>query len=134
MCVSVAVYADDLIESEEDFLVRLALVSPSEGSFLSLGNNETVVELLDSDCKCHVRSSSNNHQKFRFLYTAVVFTLPSLEAFSEDNSTVMVCPTMSTIPPGASLAIDVVVSLLTSNNTGKSCFFFNCTIAIMLLF
>lgn len=51
VCGSVLAYSDNLVEFDEFFAVKLALVTP-KGSFLSLGNTEAAINLIDSDCKC----------------------------------------------------------------------------------
>lgn len=48
MCASVIANSDDLVESEEYFVVQLALVTPA-GNNLRLGNSETTITLTDSD-------------------------------------------------------------------------------------
>jgi hypothetical protein len=50
LCSSVTPYSDNVVESEETFLVRLIHTSP-KGSFFSLGNSEITMYLIDSDCK-----------------------------------------------------------------------------------
>lgn len=47
MCPSVTVLADDLIEGDEKFEVKLALVT--NGPSLRLGNSITAVTLTDND-------------------------------------------------------------------------------------
>lgn len=49
VCASVIAYSDNLVESEEFFVVRLILITPGE-SFFSLENTETAINLIDSDC------------------------------------------------------------------------------------
>ena len=46
-CINVTVNRDDLVEFEEEFSVELMLNSSKDN--LSLGNNVTVVTLVDSD-------------------------------------------------------------------------------------
>lgn len=47
MCPSLTVLADDMIEGEENFTVRLALVS--SGASLRIGNSTLLVTLTDDD-------------------------------------------------------------------------------------
>ena len=47
VCVNITVLSDGLVECEEDFTVLLTLNTAEDNIFL--GNNSTVVTLLDSD-------------------------------------------------------------------------------------
>ena len=48
-CVSVSINFDNLVESEEHFVVMLAMVT--SGASLSLGNSMLAVTLVDKDGK-----------------------------------------------------------------------------------
>ena len=61
LCASLTAYSDNLVESEEIFIVMLLLVSSKE-SFFGLGNTEAAVYIIDSDgmlFKLMTMSSSN---------------------------------------------------------------------------
>ena len=47
MCVSVAVYVDSLVESDEEFSIMFEVVTT--GSSISTGNDVTAVTLIDSE-------------------------------------------------------------------------------------
>lgn len=47
MCSSISILSDNITEFEEDFIVKLALVTAGEN--LSLGNNITAVTHIDDD-------------------------------------------------------------------------------------
>lgn len=49
LCASLTAYSDQIVESEEIFVIRLILVSSKE-SFFSLGNAEAAMYIIDSDC------------------------------------------------------------------------------------
>ena len=62
MCSWVTVHIDNLVESDEDFVVNLSLVTPMGTSF-SLGNTETTVTLTDNECtlRASLGADSCNH-------------------------------------------------------------------------
>lgn len=66
MCDNVTVNSDDLVESDEDFVIVMALATPA-GTNFRLDNTEMVVTLIDSDGKYIV-----------LLFTAVVSSYFSL--------------------------------------------------------
>ena len=49
-CVSVMTHVDNLVEAEENFVTRLALVT-QEGSNFGLGNTDTTISLIDANGK-----------------------------------------------------------------------------------
>lgn len=49
MCIPVTVHSDNLVESEEDFMMMLALVNP--GHSVILAKNTSVVTVIDNDGK-----------------------------------------------------------------------------------
>ncbi len=48
VCANVTVVSDDMVECEEEFSVELTLDTIKDS--LSLGNNSTLIALVDSDC------------------------------------------------------------------------------------
>lgn len=48
VCASVAMISDNLVESDEHFIVELSLVTLA-GTSLQLGNMQTTVTIIDSD-------------------------------------------------------------------------------------
>ena len=53
VCANITVLSDNMVESEEDFTVRLSLLTIGKNLFI--GNNATAVTLTDSDSKLHTK-------------------------------------------------------------------------------
>ena len=54
LCLTIDIFEDRLVEGDENFLVKMSLDSIDQG--VVLGDSETVVTIVDVDCKCAVRT------------------------------------------------------------------------------
>lgn len=115
-CAPVTAYSDNLVEFEEIFTIKLALLTPN-GSFLDLGNAEAAINLIDSDCKW-LDTPCVSVFKALALVVAALFELPAMTAVSENDSSLTICSTMTTIPQESTLTMEVVVFLFTLDGTG----------------
>lgn len=118
MCASVAVNSDNLVEFEENFTVKLALVTA--GASLGLGSNTSTITLTDSD---GMKYGFFNILPCNVILAAAMFEIPSATTVAAESDTMLsVCITMTTTPPGATVANEVVLSLSTVDGTGKTLF------------
>ena len=116
-CVNVTVNRDDLVECEEEFTLELTLNSSKDS--LSLGNNVTVMTLVDSDGMQNVNTL--NLQCYHLCYNCIIvasFSIPLTETVSESDMLLEICVTLSTEPSSAELATSVSLALASLSSTG----------------
>lgn len=114
MCASVTVNSDHMVETEEYFIVMLAL--ETSGTSLSLGRNTSVITLIDSD---GIVFYTNVSFPLLFPCIAAMFAVPTMATVAESDTTLTMCVTMTTTPPIATIANPVVVSLSIVDGTGE---------------
>ncbi len=63
-------------------------------------------------------AASENYKPSNLL-AAASFSVPTMESVAESDETLELCVNMTTSPPGAALATQVDLTLLTVNGSGK---------------
>ncbi len=116
VCVNVTVLADAMIERVMNFTVELTL--DTVGDSLSLGNDATLVVLVDSDGNEKILP-----RRLAIIpllsFSVAFFSIPADAAVAESDSIVEVCVTLTTFPMGAELTKQADLTLSTMSGSGK---------------
>ena len=113
-CVSVNVHTDNAVESEEYFTVMLALVTT--GTSFKIGNDTSTIVVMDSDGMLTLHHKLD--PTFVPISAAALFEIPATATVVESDYLGTLCVTMATLPPQATLANEVILSLSSVETTG----------------